>query len=53
MKIGYDLIFFFKDETLNLKGIMTFSNIYIYLKNDEKYIMACIWTTISIYYNKL
>ncbi len=51
--LWFEIIINFKDETLNLQRIKTLSKIHIYSKNDEKRNISCIWTIISIYYNKL
>jgi hypothetical protein len=49
--LWFEIIIIFKDKTLNLQGIKTFSDIHIYSKTmKKKHVMY--WTTINIYYYK-
>jgi hypothetical protein len=51
-KNGYDLKLLSLKKIEFTKNHDTFKFSYL-LKNDEEKNISCIWTTISIYYNKL
>jgi len=51
--LWFEIDISFKEETLNLQGIITLPRIHIYSKIMNKKNMSRTWTIISIYYKNL